>query len=406
MQLGAGQSWAPVAVSGVLLANLLPTTLLGPIAGVFVDRWDKRHTMLVMDAVRAVVIGLLLLDTGVVSWPGGQPPAGARIAAIYVAVIIATACQQFFGPSRMALIGDVVDNDDLARASGLTQVTGSLATIIGPPLAAPLLFAFGVQWALVINSLSFVLSFISIWLVHAPPAAHSVGVGEQGHAWREFQDGLRFFAGSRILVTLLATIVLVTLGAGALNVLDIFFVTQNLHTAASLYGWLSSAFGIGALVGGISASIMASRFRPALMFWSGMVLGGVMILAYSRLGSFVPALVVLALVGVVVSLVNVAVMPMILQVTPRELLGRVEAVITPASSLASVASIAGAGLLVSTVLHGFHASLGGLHFGPVDTILSGTGIIVLAGGVFAMIRLRGYGVEETPAHAAPEAVGQ
>src|SRR5215471_6758735 len=53
--LAVHQTWAPLAVSGVFLAALVPTMLFGPIAGVFVDRWDKRRTMLWMDASRAIL---------------------------------------------------------------------------------------------------------------------------------------------------------------------------------------------------------------------------------------------------------------------------------------------------------------------------------------------------------------
>ncbi len=60
-QLARGQSWTPLAVSWVVLASVIPLLLVGPIAGVFVDRWDKRRTMLYMDAVRAGIVTLLLL---------------------------------------------------------------------------------------------------------------------------------------------------------------------------------------------------------------------------------------------------------------------------------------------------------------------------------------------------------
>src|SRR5579885_2288719 len=58
--IAGGQTWAPLAVSGVLVATAVPIFLIGPIAGVFVDRWNKRQTMLAMDATRAILIALLL----------------------------------------------------------------------------------------------------------------------------------------------------------------------------------------------------------------------------------------------------------------------------------------------------------------------------------------------------------
>jgi MFS family permease len=390
-RIGAGQSWAPVAVSGVLACIFVPTLVGGPLAGVFVDRWDKRRTMLAMDALRAFLVASLLLASGIVPLPwfaGGSMPAAGQLAMIYAVVLLTTSCQQFFGPARMALIGDIVDEDQQARASGMAQVTMSLAAVIGPPLAAPLLFSFGVQWALLVNAASFIVSFATIALVHAPPAARSVAVGEQGDAWRELIEGIRFFAHNRVLMTVLVSISVALLGAGALNALDIFFVTGNLHTSASLYGYLSSAFGIGAVVGAILASIYAERVGPARLFWAALLITGMGLLVYARLTSFWPAVVFLCIVGIPVAALNVTVMPLLLQSTPRDLIGRVSAVLQPAVSLASLSSIVIAGILVSTVLHGFHAHVAGITFGPVDTIFSAGGILCLAGGLYAMSSFR------------------
>src|SRR5215469_6303647 len=68
-RLAANQPWAPLAVSGALVAAALPDLLVGPFAGVFVDRWDRRRTMLRMDALRALLIGLLILLSGLVPVP-------------------------------------------------------------------------------------------------------------------------------------------------------------------------------------------------------------------------------------------------------------------------------------------------------------------------------------------------
>jgi MFS family permease len=400
-QLGAGQSWAPAAVSGIIAADLVPTFLVGPFAGVFVDRWAKRNTMLVMDALRAILILCLLPALGIVPLPGGllgHPSVGVKLGATYAVVVLATVCSQFFGPSRTALTGDVVPPDDLTRASGMEQMTQSLAVIIGPPVAAPMLFAFGVRWALIINALSFVLSFLALVLIRAPESARSLAEGEEGNVLREFRAGLHYFAGNRTLVTLLVSLVVVMLGAGALSSLDVFFVTQNLHAQPSLYGWLEAAFGTGAILGGLGASVFAQRLGAVRIFWMSMLAAGTGMLVYSRLTSLAPALILFGVIGIPVAGVNVAIMPLLLQATPRELIGRVSSVLQPAISVASIASIGVAGLLVSTLLRGFRMRLLGTTFGPVDSVFLVAGILCMVSGVYAMRRLRGISpVKEMPA---------
>jgi MFS family permease len=130
-----GQRWAPLAVSGLFLAEALATFGAGPLAGVFVDRWEKRRTMLWMDALRSVLILLLLLPVDILPLPF-QFVATGQLIAVYLVIFFATTCARFFDPSRLALLGDIVSEPDRARATGLLQGTTNLATVIGPPTSS------------------------------------------------------------------------------------------------------------------------------------------------------------------------------------------------------------------------------------------------------------------------------
>jgi len=239
VELAKGQSWSPLAVSGVFLAASLPTLLFGPLVGVFVDRWDGRHIMIVADAMRALLIGLLLVAEMIVSaFRGGQITLFWQLGIIYGVVFLVNLLDQFFRPSMMALIGDIVEEPLQARAMGLGQASASLATLVGPALAPPLLLLFGVQWALAINACSFMVSFFTLLAIRSPRFARSKKDGQTASFVQDFREGLRFLTKTPILLTLLSSNVIALLGGGALYALDIFFVTQNLHTPAALYGLL------------------------------------------------------------------------------------------------------------------------------------------------------------------------
>src|SRR5437763_8151585 len=155
--IAQGQSWAPLAVSGILLSASLPVFIIGPLAGVFVDRWDKRRTMLWMDALRAILILLLFLLAGWGPLPffaALQLPLFWQLALLYSTVFLTSACALFFQPSLLSLLGDIVDEPYRARAAGLLQLMGSLAIVIGPSVGTLLFFKIGVQWALLLNALS------------------------------------------------------------------------------------------------------------------------------------------------------------------------------------------------------------------------------------------------------------
>src|SRR5262245_29685487 len=97
--LAAGQPWAPLAVSGVLIAVLAPVLLIGPFAGVFVDRWDRRRTMLRADLARAGLVGSLVV---LVLLPAGTVPVSGQLAVGYAVVALASVAAQFFNPARFA----------------------------------------------------------------------------------------------------------------------------------------------------------------------------------------------------------------------------------------------------------------------------------------------------------------
>ena len=198
-----------------------------------------------------------------------------------------------------------------AQASSRFQVTSSFAAIIGPPPGAPLLFALGVQWASVINAVSFAVSFATIKAMRLPVEAAAVRA-QAARFFSEMRAGLRFFIGNRMLVTLTVGVIIATLGTGALNSLNVFFVSHNLGA------------------------------------------------------------------------VNTAVTPLLLAVTPQELIGRVASVIQPVQQLAAIGSMAVAGFLASTALRGFHGTVGGLHFGTYDTISAVAGLLFIAGGLAAV----------------------
>jgi MFS family permease len=383
--LFADSHWAPAAVSGLLLCTLAGTMLVGPVAGVFVDRWERRRTMLGTEVVRGVAVGALTL---VMLMPRHALPAGVWLGLLYVVVFLVNGAGQFFNPARVAVIGDIVPGEaDRTKAFGLGQATTATAAIVGPPLAAPLLFSVGVQWALLVNALSYVASYFAVRSVRLP-AAEPVPAPAGKASWRkDFAVGLRMFAGNRFLVALLTMAVVAQLGSGALNALDIFFITDNLHAAPKLLGLVSMALGIGSVVGALLAGQVARILNPRNLCWFGMVLSGLFIGLYARQTHLAVALFAIFLVGVPLAALNAGVYPMMLAVTPKEYMGRMMAVFNPVNMAASTTSVVVAGFLASTVLRDFHGTVTGVHIGRIDTIFTVSALLIVAAGVYGYFAL-------------------
>lgn len=393
--LARGKTWAPAAVSGVMLSVALAVLVVGPVAGVFVDRWSRRRTMLRSEVIRAVLVGGI---TALAFLPTSALPTWLWLTVIYIVVFIVNVCEMFFNPSRFATIAEVVTGDvDRARAAGLSQATSSALAIIGPPLAAPLLFTIGLQWALMINALSYVVSFFAIRSVRVTQPTLARGEALERPSLRaDFVAGLRFFVRSRFLVALLAVATIAQFGTGAMNALDVFFVTSNLHANARLFGVMSMAFGIGSILGALLAGVVVARIGAKATTWSGLIAAGVFIFGYSRQDNIWGGLIFIVLFALPITMLNTSISPMLLRATPQEYLGRVISVFGPINQLASMLSVVLAGWLASTVLLHFHLTIAGARFGRIDTVFAVSGLLIVAAGVYAFLVLPGDSTDEQP----------
>ena len=399
--IARGLPWAPAAASGALIATAAPVLVVGPLAGVFVDRWDRRRIMLVADAARFVLVGSLLT----LPMLAHQLPVGAQLAILY-AVLAACSCfAEFFDPSRLAVVGAIVPPQQQPQASAMLSAAFSLAQVIGPPIAAPLLFTLGVQWALIFNAASFGISFICVRAISVPLAPAADASPREGFV-AEFRTGIKFFAGNRVLLALGVGLVIAMLGIGAVNALAAFFVPHNLHVQAGWLGTIMGGVGGGAIAGALMAGRIAKRLQPARLFWISLLGCGVMLVAMSRATALVPAILAAALLGIAVGALNAVTSPIILEVTPSRLLGRVSAVLSPLQQLASIVSMVLAGLLASTVLHDFSARFIGLHFGPYDTVFAAGGLLFLLAGLATIRPLNKAGSEQAEQAGQTDQAGQ
>jgi MFS family permease len=344
----------PAAASGALIATAGPVLVVGPLAGVFVDRWNRRRIMLTADAARFVLILCLLLVPVLRQAIG----VGGQLAFVYAVLAVCSCFGEFFDPSRLAVMGEIVPPRDQPKASGQLTAAFSLAQIIGPPIAAPLLFTVGVQWALILNAASFAVSFACVRAIALPPEPADETPAPDGFV-AEFRAGIKFFAGSRILIALALGIVLAMLGNGAVNSLAVFFIPANLHLSASWIGAIIGSVGAGAIAGALLTGRLATHVKPPQLFWLSLIGCGVALIGFSRATGLAVALIFAVLLGVAVGVLNAVVSPILLSVAPARMLGRVSAVLSPLQQLASIVSMALAGALASTVLRGFHADVAG-----------------------------------------------
>ncbi|HEY2791109.1 MAG TPA: MFS transporter, partial [Micromonosporaceae bacterium] len=279
---------------------------------------------------------------------------------------------------------------DRARAFGLGASTTAFAGIIGPPLAAPLLFTVGVQWALLLEALSYLVSFLAIRSIHFPARdaeAPEATDGAKPSWWSEFRAGLTMFRSNRFLVAIALIALLAQFGTGPLVALEVYFLRENLHSNANLLGFLATASGVGAIIGGVIAGSVVKRINARNTTWICIMLGGLMILLLARQTSLYAGVAVIFLLFIPVTTMNTALQPQLLEVTPKNYVGRMMAVFVPLAQVSTTASIALSSVLASTLLLHFHTDVAGIHMGRIDLLYSAGGLIIALAGIYAYFRL-------------------
>jgi MFS family permease len=400
-----GKSWAPAAGSGVLIAAVVPVLLVSPFAGVYVDRWNPKRTMLVSDAVRGVLVGTLVL---LALLPSGTLSTTGELVWIYAVVFLCSIVSRFFQPARLSIVADLVRAEDQPKGSSLSGVSSSIAGLIGPALAAPLLFTAGVQWAMVLNTASFAGSFVFVAAVSYRRPSSSpaeAGPGSSEGAARvglraELTAGFEVIWRTQVLKVLVICALIVNLAAGLLTTLNVFFVQINLHTNAKYYGLVATCTAVGDLIGALAASAVAARLGVNRGFAYGFGVCGAIMLVYARQTDFPVAGALFILMALPISIINVAISPILVAATPRELLGRVAGVIQPLTQATNLVGMAVAGYLASTLLHGFHHQVLGVWMGTYDLIFTCAGLLVMVGALVAWRGLRSPAAAAAPSESA------
>lgn len=399
--LARNAPWAAFALGGLALLPTAVTLVTNIFAGVYVDRWDARRTQLFMDAARAILFTLLLLATGIVPLPfpiGSEAANLFQLICVYIAVILNNACNPFVNNALAVLLYDIVDEPDLPRAFGRGQVLNITATIVGPPIGAFIFFTFGIQWAIVLNVLSFVISFFAFYMVRIPrkeKAAQEKEEGEPGQKsaksgfWHEFLVGIRFTFGNKLLIAIIVAMMFVTAGAG-IEVFELYFVTNNLHAAPQAYAYLNVIIGTGAIVG---AALVIPRLRPRIgpvrAYWVSVLINGILFFIFARLTNLIAAFVIVFLLGVSQSMSSVAFGPIFFKATPRAMMGRVNSALTQMLTIVTLLSLTLVPLLI-TALHDKVVQIAGLLFGPIDTLFAAVAILLITSGLYLRVTLNDY----------------
>lgn len=326
----------------LMLAAILPQLLLGSLAGVLADRWDRRRTMMAANGLMA----LLLLPLIAIHSP-------QTIWIAYPVAFAESIIQQFFSPAEQALFPTLVDDAQLVSANAVNGQSQNAARLLGSALGGVAVAAGGIPLVTAADAVSFV---VAAWLVArlAAPARErprpATGVAARLAALRrEWVEGLRLTRQSRVLAALAAFIVVTGVGEGDMGALFAPFVRHVLHGSGSAYGLILSAQAVGGIVGGLVAAAVAGRGAPLRLFgWGAVAFGAIDLAIFLYPLEYVaiwPAVVGMVIVGLPGALTMAAMMTLYQQQTPDAYRGRVWGAFSTLAGLGVGLGTVGAGLV-------------------------------------------------------------
>jgi MFS family permease len=264
-----------LASGGIFIASTLPRLLLGSVAGVFVDRWDRKRTMIVADLLRVLLILMLLLVRSR-DW----------LWLIFASAFLESIVSQFFNPAKSAVIPLLVNEKDLLAANSLNGLSDALTRLLGSALGGMLLSWLGFSFVIFFDAGTFFFSAVMIMFILMPK--NPVGSPEVGQAissknmagvWHEWIAGLKLVKQVRLVLALFIIMGVALLGDSMGTVLIVPLVKNLMGGGAQLLGWLMMAEGLGGLFGGLLVGQWGKRISPRLLSTTALVSAGLVIFA-------------------------------------------------------------------------------------------------------------------------------
>jgi MFS family permease len=245
-----------LAVGLVMISRTLPAIMASPMAGVALDRFDRKRIMIASDLFRAVVaLAFVLITTHQQRW------------LLYLLSGLLMFASPFFTSGRSAILPRITTPAQLHTANALTQTTAWLTLTIGTMLGGISTMQFGYEWAFILNAVSFLFSAWAIWKLHSPEG-HFRPLRELAHAhahsvrqwWNDYQTSIRYMRHTPLVAAIALTGIGWATGGGAAQILFTLFGEVVFRRGPAGIGLIWGFAGIGLVLGGLLAHRAGQKF--------------------------------------------------------------------------------------------------------------------------------------------------
>lgn len=307
---------SPFYVGLVSMLATLPVTLFSLHGGVVADRFPKRAVVIATQCTAMLVAlglaGIVLADA-------------ASLVHLMAAATLLGLVAAFDIPGRQAFLVDMVGKPDLMNAIALNSSAFNASRIVGPAIAGLLIGAVGVGICFLLNGLSYLALIIALVAIRVPTTPGST---YPTSSWTSISEGLGYIAGSRVVRALLLMLATTSIFGFPFQVLLPVVARDLLQGGAVAYGWMLSAAGVGALVGGLGLATFGRHLPKGRVIAIAVPLLGLLVAAFGVVSSLPAAVGVLMLIGFTMLVYTATTNTLLQTLAPDALRGRVMSVYT------------------------------------------------------------------------------
>lgn len=324
----------PFAVSMISVAEFAPIFIFSFIGGTFADRWKPKRTMVWCDVLSAVSVFAVLLALMFATWK-----------AVFFATLVSAILSQFSQPSGMRLFKIHVPGELMQAGMSIYQTMFALFMVLGPIMGTFVYQHFGIQVAIAIMGVAFLLSAGVLLFL---PADTETNKEKRTTTLREeMAAGFRYVLSHKALVTLGGCFLAAGFAIGLIQPLGVFLVTERLGLPKENIQWLMTASGVAMIVGGGVTMGLSKKFAPQSLLAFGMVVNALSMVVTGMSTSLWLTLAAQFIGGLAMPAIQIGINTMILQKTEEAFVGRVNGILNPMFMGAMVITMSIAGWLKS-----------------------------------------------------------
>lgn len=330
---------SPFFISSFLVASMLPELIFGPVAGVYIDRWNKKKILVISDFVRGFVVLALaaLYQLNLL-----------EIWHIYIAALSMSLCSALFNPTTMSVIPIIVERSELHRANALSQMVAGVMSIIGPLLGASSVALIGYVGVLLFNGLSYIIAGVS----EAFLRIHIIETQAKESVFASLMQGVHYIRTDVRVSVVVVVIAIVHVFVGSIVVIMPFVANSLGGNGINNLGVLQAAMGVGMVVGAVYISkYVHKKFNEPYLFYAIICMGvGILTLGTLQLiNVYLIALyaMVCTVIGLCVAIASVFWRTIAQLCVPEEMTGRVFSVFSTAGNISLPISIGAFGVFLN-----------------------------------------------------------